>query len=284
MSAHHDAYLDELIVEHTARGRIFMRWLIISLLCLAGCGGDPAPAQSASGQSASGQFISWDFENGTFPAGPATPTQFPAAVLLEGSPHFHYGRLTAVPADCGPSFFTDCPTTRAEVFFNSLTPVAGEFRTYQFDLRLPSTGAAGNNTGAHTLMAWQVYFKTSPNQSLWIGVTNGRWYIANPIQPCPADCITDPLFGGTTPAQVIDLGAVVYDEWESFRVVVLLKSDTTGTVQVSKNGITVGTMTNQATFVAIEPQELFLNMLDVNGSLGIVDFDNLSMSDVQPQP
>jgi hypothetical protein len=274
-----------------------MRRLIICLLCLAGCGGasDPAPAQSAPMQSApmqsapmqsaSGQSMSWDFESGTFPpAGPPTPTQFPTVVLLEGSPHFHYGRLTAVPADCGPSFFTDCPKTRAEVFVNSLIPVAGQFWTYQFDLRMPSSGAAGNNTGAHTLMACQVHFTTPPNRSIWIGVTNGRWYIANRIQPCPAECITDPLDGGTNPAQVIDLGAVVYDEWETFRVVVRLETDTTGTVQVSKNGITVGTMTNQATFVAIEPQEIYMNMLDVNGSLGIVDFDNLSMSTVQPPP
>ena len=261
-----------------------MRWLIISLLCLAGCGGNPPRAPSASGQS-----ISWDFESGTFPpTGPTTATHFPAVVLLEESPHFHYGRLTAVPSDCGPSYFTTCPVTRAEWFFDQLTPLIGQSFTYQVDLRLPSSAAAGSNIGPHQLIAWQIFGTVAGSQSVWLGVASGgRWYIANQMQPCanPRCAANDPLFGGPTPIQMIDLGAVVYDQWETFKVIVGFNADTAGTVQVSKNGTSMGIMTNQATMlVSGVPQQVFLDVLDVPGNLGIVDFDNLSMSDVQPPP
>lgn len=77
----------------------------------------------------------------------------------------------------------------------------------------------------------------------------------------------------------------MYDQWETFKVIVGFNTDTTGTVQVSKNGTSMGIMTNQATMlVSGVPQQVFLDVLDVPGNLGIVDFDNLSMSDVQPPP
>lgn len=260
-----------------------MRWLIISLLCLVGCssGSDPAPLQAA-------QSISWDFESAAFPHPQSTPTQFPAVVLLEGSPHFHYGRLTALPSDCGPSYFTSCPTTRAEGLFNEITVADGTTMTFLVDLRLPSSGTGGSNTGTHTLMVGQLFANTAGGRSVWLGVnTSNHWYIANEMQPCsnPGCAAIDPLFGDSTLIQMIDLGAVVYDQWESFSIVVLISTTTAGTVQISKNGTDMGTMTQQATALSVSvAQQVWINVLDPGGNFGIVDFDNLAMTDVQPPP
>jgi hypothetical protein len=229
--------------------------------------------------------ITWDFETGAFPNPATTPTQVPAIVLLEGSPHFHYGRLTASPSDCGTSFFTTCPKTRAEVFFNQLNTTLGETRTYQIDLRMPSSGTGGSNTGTHRNMAWQLFGANGlSSRTIWIGINpaNNHWYVANRVQPCNTNCVQNPLDDTPANVQLIDLGAVVYDQWETFKIIVKYATDTTGTVQALKNNTNMGTTSNQATISGVEPMQVYIDQLDFAGNFGIVDFDNLSMTDVQP--
>ncbi len=249
-----------------------MRWLIIPLLCLAGCGGgtDPAPPQPA-------QSISWDFETGTFPHGSVPggfiyPNMVAPVVLLEGPPHLHFARLTASPPDCGDTFNTTCPRTRAEMWMGGLPDVMGATRTYAFSMRLPSSNPPGQDA-----LLWQTFEGDPPNtnRDIWLGVQNGRVYLANAVQPVPQTSQTVDLGGIGGISQVVDLGPIVYDQWNTYQVVVLLATDTTGTVTVWKNGVEMGTITGQPTKYFTNHTDVYLNVVDEGGTLGIVDFDDV---------
>jgi|SRR5215472_639883 len=229
--------------------------------------------------------FSWDFETGTYPAGsypggPMDPNLVPPVVLSEGGNHL--GRLTASPSDCGEAFQTTCPQTRAEAWMSGLPDVIGESRTYTVSVRIPSSGAGGSNTTAHTALVWQVFEGDYPisARDIWIGVENGRLYLANQVRPIPQTSQTVPLeLARDGIAQVVELGALVYDQWNTYIVTVLQSLDpATGSVSVKKNGVQMGAITGQPTKYYVNHTDIYLDVVDRNGTLGIADFDNVQIS------
>ena len=253
--------------------------LSVLLLCLAGCGGEnsaspPAPPKAAA--------ISWDFEGRSFPNRPDAPNVVPPVVLTENGNHF--GRLTATPSDCrtpGNAVWDPCPIIREQIRYVTIPEVEGETRTYSFSLRIPSVGQPA--TG-HDVFYWQIVEPnaTGANQyhrSFWFGVhdfgAGQRVFLANRVPPCPGDCI---IFQtrGNVPASVIDLGPLVFDQWDTYEIIMTLAvTPKNGTVVVKKNGKVVTKVTNQPTMYLVDTQEVKIDVLDWSGTQGIADFDNL---------
>jgi hypothetical protein len=240
------------------------------------------------GSPAGATKISWDFENGGWPgSGPLCCNAIPTIINATGGNPNHYARLTASPADCGSAFFTTCPRTRAESFIGQLPDVAGDTRTYSIDIRFPS--GIQPMTG-HDALIWQSFSNgsTSEHRTTWIGTQNGRIYIANPVTPVPNTQYTvnlGPIQGPGSTVQAVDLGPLVYDEWHTYRVVVVQAvTPNPGSVTVYKDNVLIGTMSGQPTLWSLAETEVFVNYVDGNGVLGVVDFDNASLATPPPAP
>lgn len=267
-----------------------MRWLSISLLCLAACGGGTDPASPPESPPAPSPAppqpaISWDFESGTLPKPPDNPNNVVRPVVLTEPNGNHFGRLTATPSDCrstGDAVWDPCPRIREQIRYLTVPEVAGETRSYSFKLRLPS---AGQPATGHDVFYWQIIEPnaTGPNQfqqSFVLGVRDfgagQRVFLANRVPPCPANCFifqTD----ANVEASVLDLGPLVFDQWDTYQIdMTLAVTPTNGTVTVQKNGVVVATLTNQPTMFLVDSQDVKIDVLDWVGTPGIADFDNLS--------
>jgi len=129
-------------------------------------------------------------------------------------------------------------------------------------------------------MLWQLLEPnaTFGNRSLWIGIhdfgAGERVYLANRVPPCPVNCIT--VTTGELVANIIDLGPLTFDQWDTYQIVMTLAvTPSNGTVIVRKNGTVVGTINNQPTMYLVDSQDVKIDVLDWSGTLGIADFDNL---------
>ena len=268
-----------------------MRWLSILLLCLAGCGGGtdpespsaspPAPSPAPPSVAPQGAPISWDFEARTFPNRADAPNLVSPVVLKETNGN-HYGRLTVSHSDCrtpGDAVWDPCPKIRAQVVVGTIPEVEGETRTFSLTVRIPSAGQPANG---HDSMLWQIIepHATGTNQferSFWIGIhdfgAGDRVYLANRVPPCPGNCV---VVAGDVPANIIDLGPLTLDQWDTYQIVMTLAvTPSNGTVIVYKNGTVVGTINNQPTMYLVDTQDTKIDVLDWSGTPGIADFDNV---------
>ena len=282
-----------------------MRWLSILLLCLAGCGDGsdssaspptsppapsaaPPPAPSVAPSSASpppppqAAAIKWDFEARTFPNPTDNPSNVVHPVVLTETNGNDYGRLTVSHSDCrtpGDHVWDACPKIRQQVVIGTIPEVAGETRTFSLALRIPS---AGQPATGHDVFYWQIIepHATGANQyerSFWLGVhdfgAGQRVYLANRVPPCPGNCIT---VAGDAPANIIDLGPLTFDQWDTYQITMTLAvTPTNGTVIVRKNGTVVATVTNQPTMYLVDTQDFKMDVLDWSGTPGIAEFDNV---------
>ena len=194
----------------------------------------------------------------------------------------HYGRLTVSSSDCrapGDLVWDPCPKIRQQVVIGTIPEVEGETRTFSLSVRVPS---AGQPATRHDSVLWQIIepHATGTNQferSFWIGIhdfgAGERVYLANRVPPCPGNCIT---VAGDAPANIIDLGPLTFDQWDTYQIVMTLAvTPTNGTVIVKKNGTVVGTINNQPTMYLIDTQDFKMDVLDWSGTPGIADFDNV---------
>ena len=241
----------------------------------------PPPPQAAA--------ISWDFEARTFPNPPDNPSNLVHPVVLNETNGNHYGRLTVSHSDCrtpGDQVWDPCPKIRQQVVIGTIHGVPGETRTFSLALRIPSGGQPA--TG-HDSMLWQIIepHATGTNQferSFWIGIhdfgAGERVYLANRVPPCPGNCV---FVAGDVPANIIDLGPLTFDQWDTYQIVMTLAvTPTNGTVIVRKNGTVVATVTNQPTMYLVDTQDFKMDVLDWFGTPGIADFDNVwAMSGAQ---
>ena len=280
-----------------------MRWLSILLLCLAGCGdgtdsastpespptSPPAPSAASPPPPPQAAAIKSDFEAGTFPNRPDAPNVVPPVVRKEPNGN-HYGRLTATSSDCrtlDDPVWDACPKIRQQVVIGTIPEVEGETRTFSLALRIPS---AGQPATGHDVFYWQIIepHATGANQyerSFWLGVhdfgAGQRVYLANRVPPCPGNCV---VVAGDAPANIIDLGALTFDQWDTYQITMTLAvTPNNGTVIVSKNGNVVATVTNQPTMYLVDTQDFKMDVLDWFGTPGIADFDNVwAMSGAPP--
>lgn len=230
--------------------------------------------------------LSWDFETNALPNPPDNPKNVvPAQVLTEPSGN-HFGRLTVTVNDCrtpGDAQWDPCPKLREQVVLTTIPEVAGGIRTFSFRVRLPS--GAGQPTTGHDVFYWQIVEPnaTGTNQyqrSFWFGVhdfgAGQRFFLANRVPPCPTNCFSFQNTA-TVQAQVVDLGPIVFDRWDTYQFVMTLQAPpTNGTVTVCKNNVTVATLSNQPTMFLADTQDVKMDVLDWVGTPGIADFDDLT--------
>jgi len=218
-------------------------------------------AHSAS----AGVVLTYNFEDGQIPnSNRLSSNLIPATVLTESNGN-HFLRMTASPEDCGPSFGTTCPRTRAELWIGFAPGTADQTVTYNFSMRIPSSNPAGQNN-----MLWQLFqgYRIDPagGRTIWLGSQSGKLYVANQ--------------SGSGGVQRVELGSIQYDRWVNFSLVVYLSADPSlGRVDVYMDGNLIGSITEQATVLFTQYlTDMFLNIVDFNGAAGTADFDNLQIS------
>jgi Polysaccharide lyase len=224
----------------------------------------PQPSRVMFAATSSGIVLSDDFESGVITNADSLMLNKIATAILTEPDGNHFLRMTATSEDCGPSFFTTCPRTRAELWIGSAPVTMNETVAYSFSLRIPRLN---NLTGQDSLL-WQLFqgYRIDPNgvRTIWLGIQNGRLYVANQT-------------GGTT--QKIDLGLVQYDIWVDYSMVVYLRDDSSGRVDVYMNATLIGSIVGQPTILFDQyVTDMFLNVVSFNGVLGSADFDNVQIS------
>ena len=234
--------------------------------------------------------ISWDFEQSTWPQfGPCCPNAIPSVILTENGNHF--SRLTASTTDCGPSYFTTCPRTRAEVVIGNLTSVEGATRVYSIDIRFPSPAQApAQAPSGHDSLVWQMVNPGGPElRTSWIGSQNGRVYLGNPIQPVPHtqyEVNLGNIQGPFATVQAIDLGPIDLGVWHTYKIVMIESTNpAVGRLMAYRDGVWIGTLANQATIRNLTYTEIYIDVVEAQGNMtGVADFDNASLATVPVAP
>ncbi|MBI2023056.1 heparin lyase I family protein, partial [Candidatus Giovannonibacteria bacterium] len=224
--------------------------LIAGVLVLA------ASAFFAGANSASADIIaSYDFEDGRVPDfggwdSLAWNTKVPAAVLTDPNGN-HFLRMTTSPEDTVPD-----GTYRSELLvgFHDYTISGGGTATYNFSVRVPSFNPP-------SAIMFQLFF--------W----PGGWTVAAQVSK------GEGLFGvearQATPANIVT--PFIYDQWSNFSLTVHFDVDPAlGWVDVTHNGQYLGRITGRTLpLTGITKVQAFL---DVYGSVGTMDFDNVEIT------
>jgi hypothetical protein len=222
-------------------------------------------------------ILSYNFEDGIIPnSNTLGPNAVPTTIMTEGTNEFL--RMTASPSDCGDAFGTTCPRTRAELLIGHDSNVT-EIVTYSFKLRYPSSNPSGQNQ--LSMQTYQGFF-TYPNYTsrlLWIGLKDGRVYLANRLPPVPQTSQYVDLGTAGGPAQIVDLGPVAYDTWITYALSVNWSTDPLlAWASVTKNGVAMGSITGQPTLAYTQSTpDMFTDVISFDGVLGIADFDNVQI-------
>jgi hypothetical protein len=211
---------------------------------------------------------SFDLENGRVPNGGifdpngdgVYPNLVPAMVLTESNGN-HFLRMTASPSDCGLSFATTCPRTRAEIWIGSTPGSDNQSATFSFAMRIPRSNPNGHNN-----LLFQLFQglgdPINSGRTIWIGSQNGRLFLENGLTHTTAD-----------------LGSINYDQWVKFSVGVYLTTNAPqGRADAYINGALAGSIVGEATEKIAGITNMYLNVIDFGGVLGIADFDNLQIS------
>ena len=205
--------------------------------------------------------MAYNFEDGQIPnSNRLSSNLIPATVLTESNGN-HFLRMTASPEDCGPSFGTTCPRTRAELWIGFAPGTADQMVTYNFSMRIPSSNSGGRNNLLMQLFQGLADIVNS-GKTIWIGSQNGRLFLENDLTHTTAD-----------------LGVISYDQWMNFSLVVYLTTNPSqGRADAYRNGALPGSIVGEATEKIADITNMYLDVIDFGGVLGIADFDNVQIS------
>ncbi len=217
-----------------------------------------------------GVVVSYDFEEGQIP-NPETlmPNLVPTAVLTEGGGN-DYLRETASPSDCGPSYNTVCPQTRAELWIGGWQTGVTSNATVQYNvrMRLPSTNPTSGHSGS---VLWQLFQAAGFSRTIWIGISGStpeHLHLYNEVATATGGPLLD-----------LDLGPITYDTWHTYNIYVYLTDvPAQGRIDVVRDGTLVGSLTGQATvYNASVITDNYVNAVDFAGTLLVVDYDDVQL-------
>src|SRR5204862_5405184 len=202
--------------------------------------------------------VSFDLENGQVPnggkfdpdGGGVYPNLVRATVLTESNGN-HFLRMTARPSDCGPSFRTTCPETRAEIWIGSTQGSGNQSATFSFAMRIPSSNPGGQNNLLFQLFQG-LRDPINSGRTIWIGSQNGRLFLENGLTHTTAD-----------------LGSINYDQWVKFSLVVYLTTNASqGRADAHINGAPAGSIVGEGTEKIAGITNMYLNVVDSGGVSG----------------
>ena len=189
--------------------------------------------------------MAYNFEDGQIPnSNRLSSNLIPATVLTESNGN-HFLRIR----------------TRAELWIGFAPGTADQMVTYNFSMRIPSSNSGGRNNLLMQLFQGLADIVNS-GKTIWIGSQNGRLFLENDLTHTTAD-----------------LGVISYDQWMNFSLVVYLTTNPSqGRADAYRNGALPGSIVGEATEKIADITNMYLDVIDFGGVLGIADFDNVQIS------